>query len=105
MNGFCPSFVTLEGARLKKAEGHAFDPAELARRVDAMPLPQGALDNAPYDILVTGVGGTGVVTVGALISMAAHLEGKSASVLDFMGFAQRAARCCRSCASPPRTRC
>ncbi|WP_043229198.1 2-oxoacid:acceptor oxidoreductase family protein, partial [Burkholderia glumae] len=44
---------------------------------------------APYDLLVTGVGGTGVVTVGALISMAAHLEGHSASVLDFMGFAQK----------------
>ena len=43
----------------------------------------------PYDLLVTGVGGTGVVTVGALIAMAAHLEGKSASVLDFMGFAQK----------------
>ena len=89
VNGFCPSFVTVEGAKLKKAEGHAFDPAELARRVDALALPQGHLDQAPYDILVTGVGGTGVVTVGALISMAAHLEGKSASVLDFMGFAQK----------------
>ncbi|WP_244814662.1 indolepyruvate ferredoxin oxidoreductase family protein [Caballeronia sp. Lep1P3] len=89
VNGFCPSFVTLEGAKLKKAEGHAFDPAELARRVDALPLPHAHLDHAPYDILVTGVGGTGVVTVGALISMAAHLEGKSASVLDFMGFAQK----------------
>jgi indolepyruvate ferredoxin oxidoreductase len=89
VNGFCPSFVTLEGAKLKKTEGHAFDAAELARRVDALALPRTHLDNAPYDILVTGVGGTGVVTVGALISMAAHLEGKSASVLDFMGFAQK----------------
>ena len=43
----------------------------------------------PFDMLVTGVGGTGVVTVGALITMAAHLEGKQASVLDFMGFAQK----------------
>ncbi|QSN61397.1 indolepyruvate ferredoxin oxidoreductase family protein [Caballeronia sp. M1242] len=89
VNGFCPSFVTLEGAKLKKADGHAFDPAELARRVDALPPPRAHLDHAPYDMLVTGVGGTGVVTVGALISMAAHLEGKSASVLDFMGFAQK----------------
>ncbi len=89
VNGFCPSFVTLEGAKLKKTEGHAFDPAELARRVDALPVPHTPLDDAPYDILVTGVGGTGVVTVGALISMAAHLEGKSASALDFMGFAQK----------------
>jgi indolepyruvate ferredoxin oxidoreductase len=43
----------------------------------------------PYDLLITGVGGTGVVTIGALISMAAHLEGKGASVLDFTGFAQK----------------
>ncbi|WP_206954962.1 indolepyruvate ferredoxin oxidoreductase family protein [Trinickia acidisoli] len=89
VNGFCPSFVTIEGGKLKKAAGAAFDEAALARRVDALPAPQAGLDAAPYDILVTGVGGTGVVTVGALISMAAHLEGKSASVLDFMGFAQK----------------
>ncbi|WP_042265601.1 indolepyruvate ferredoxin oxidoreductase family protein [Paraburkholderia heleia] len=89
VNGFCPSFVTIEGGKLKKAAGAAFDPQALAARVNALPIPATHLDNAPYDILVTGVGGTGVVTVGALISMAAHLEGKSASVLDFMGFAQK----------------
>ncbi|GLU32761.1 indolepyruvate ferredoxin oxidoreductase family protein [Trinickia caryophylli] len=89
VGGFCPSFVTVEGATLKKAAGVAFDEASLAARVDALPQPATTLDAAPYDILVTGVGGTGVVTVGALISMAAHLEGKSASVLDFMGFAQK----------------
>jgi indolepyruvate ferredoxin oxidoreductase len=89
VNGFCPSFVTVEGAALKKAAGVAFDVDALAARVDALPRPAAQLDAAPYDILVTGVGGTGVVTVGALISMAAHLEGKSASVLDFMGFAQK----------------
>ncbi len=87
VNGFCPSFVTIEGGKLKKAA--AFDAAALAACVDGLPLPATHLDAAPYDILVTGVGGTGVVTVGALISMAAHLEGKSASVLDFMGFAQK----------------
>ncbi|AME23536.1 indolepyruvate ferredoxin oxidoreductase family protein [Burkholderia sp. PAMC 26561] len=89
VNGFCPSFVTLEGAKLKKAAGNGFDPEALAARVDGLQEPALELDNAPYDILITGVGGTGVVTVGALISMAAHLEGKSASVLDFMGFAQK----------------
>ncbi|HTH62428.1 MAG TPA: indolepyruvate ferredoxin oxidoreductase family protein [Paraburkholderia sp.] len=89
VNGFCPSFVTIEGGKLKKAAGVAFDPDALAARIAALPAPHAHLDDAPYDILVTGVGGTGVVTVGALISMAAHLEGKSASVLDFMGFAQK----------------
>ncbi|AJY42413.1 indolepyruvate ferredoxin oxidoreductase family protein [Burkholderia humptydooensis] len=89
VNGFCPSFVTVEGAKLKKAAGVAFDEAALAARVGALPRPATHLADAPYDMLVTGVGGTGVVTVGALVSMAAHLEGKSASVLDFMGFAQK----------------
>ncbi|SDB86859.1 indolepyruvate ferredoxin oxidoreductase family protein [Paraburkholderia lycopersici] len=89
VNGFCPSFVTIEGGKLRKAAGAAFDPQALDVRVKALPVPATHLDDAPYDILVTGVGGTGVVTVGALISMAAHLEGKSASVLDFMGFAQK----------------
>ncbi|ALK32091.1 indolepyruvate ferredoxin oxidoreductase family protein [Burkholderia plantarii] len=89
VNGFCPSFVTVEGAALRKAAGFAFDEAALAARVEALPAPAARLDAAPYDLLVTGVGGTGVVTVGALISMAAHLEGHSASVLDFMGFAQK----------------
>jgi indolepyruvate ferredoxin oxidoreductase len=89
VNGFCPSFVTLEGAKLRKTAGAAFDPAALAAKVDALVEPHTTLDDAPFDILITGVGGTGVVTVGALISMAAHLEGKSASVLDFMGFAQK----------------
>ena len=89
VNGFCPSFVTVRGGRLRKPAGAAFDVDALAAKVATLPHPATPLDNAPYDILVTGVGGTGVVTVGALISMAAHLEGKSASVLDFMGFAQK----------------
>ena len=89
--GFCPSFVSVRGARLRKRAG-ALEGAALQAfqaRVAALPRP-GAHDwQAPYDLLVTGVGGTGVVTVGAVIAMAAHLEGKSASVLDFMGFAQK----------------
>jgi indolepyruvate ferredoxin oxidoreductase len=57
--------------------------------VASLPLPAAHRWDAPYDLLVTGVGGTGGVTVGAVIAMAAHLEGKCASVLDFMGFAQK----------------
>jgi indolepyruvate ferredoxin oxidoreductase len=92
--GFCPSFVGVTGGKLRKKSGalSAGKEAFLAR-VAALPLPdvhggEGAWD-APWDLLVTGVGGTGVVTVGAVIAMAAHLEGKGASVLDFMGFAQK----------------
>ena len=67
------------------------------QRVAALPLPTPHHGTAPHDLLILGVGGTGVVTVGALISMAAHLEGKQASVLDLMGFAQGAVQCSASC--------
>ncbi len=89
VEGFCPSFVSVIGGKVRKAVGAAFDEAELQERVTALALPAKHEWTGPYDLLVTGVGGTGVVTVGALVTMAAHLEGKSASVLDFMGFAQK----------------
>jgi len=92
VKGFCPSFVGVVGGKLRKRAGALASGAPLAdfqRQVAALAHPAPHTWTAPYDLLVTGVGGTGVVTVGALISMAAHLEGKSASVLDFMGFAQK----------------
>ncbi len=107
VKGFCPSFVSVTGGRVRKQAGAllgapAGTPPEppagasghpalvrFRQQVDALPHPPGPVWTAPYDLLVTGVGGTGVVTVGALVAMAAHLEGKSASVLDFMGFAQK----------------
>ncbi|MDX1506933.1 MAG: indolepyruvate ferredoxin oxidoreductase family protein, partial [Woeseiaceae bacterium] len=83
LNGFCPSFVTVEGERRKVT-------ADVARPdVAGLPAPDHMVVDGTFDLLVTGVGGTGVITVGALITMAAHLEGKGASVLDFMGFAQK----------------
>ena len=91
--GFCPSFVGVTGGRLRKKSGAlASGPAGKAAflvRVGALALPEPHVWSGPWDLLVTGVGGTGVVTVGAVIAMAAHLEAKSASVLDFMGFAQK----------------
>jgi indolepyruvate ferredoxin oxidoreductase len=86
LNGFCPSFVTVEGGRRRKKEASGED---FAARAAKLPEPPGTELDRPYDLLVTGVGGTGVVTVGALVTMAAHLEGKGASVLDFTGFAQK----------------
>jgi indolepyruvate ferredoxin oxidoreductase len=88
--GFCPSFVGVTGGKLRKKSGalSAGKEAFLAN-VGALPLPAAHEWDGPWDLLVTGVGGTGVVTVGAVIAMAAHLEGKAASVLDFMGFAQK----------------
>jgi indolepyruvate ferredoxin oxidoreductase len=88
--GFCPSFVgVLGGQPRKKAGALARRGADVARLVDSLPQPAPHTWTGPYDLLVAGVGGTGIVTVGALVTMAAHLEGKSASVLDFMGFAQK----------------
>jgi len=86
LNGFCPSFVTIEGAERRKPKPADLDIDTLMRTVPLPALPE--LDT-PFNLLVTGVGGTGVVTVGQLISMAAHLEGKGASILDFTGFAQK----------------
>ena len=90
VKGFCPSFVGVLGGKLRKRSGAlAGGTDDFMRRIDRLPRPAPHHWTGPYDLLVTGVGGTGVVTVGALVAMAAHLEGKSASVLDFMGFAQK----------------
>jgi len=88
--GFCPSFVGVTGGKLRKKSG-ALSTAKEAFLAHIATLSEPAPHHwdGPWDLLVTGVGGTGVVTVGAVIAMAAHLEGKSASVLDFMGFAQK----------------
>ncbi|OEZ00730.1 MULTISPECIES: indolepyruvate ferredoxin oxidoreductase family protein [Stenotrophomonas] len=83
--GFCPSFVTVHGGKLRK--GARSDRSAL---LENLPTPtfRTALDQ-PWNILITGVGGTGVVTIGALLGMAGHLEGKGASVLDQTGLAQK----------------
>ena len=86
LNGFCPSFVTVQGGSRRKPKGSGFDPREQAAR---LPEPEFSSLEFPFNLLVTGVGGTGVITVGQLVAMAAHLEGKGASVLDFTGFAQK----------------
>jgi indolepyruvate ferredoxin oxidoreductase len=85
VTGFCPSFVTVEGGTLRGGKGVASDAADFAG------LPEPALPDlsAPYSLLIAGVGGTGVVTIGALIGMAAHLEGKGVTVLDMTGLAQK----------------
>ncbi len=88
VNGFCPSFVTIEGGERAKRDGLDVQ-VELEHALASLPDAEPTAIEACYDLLVTGVGGTGVVTVGQLITMAAHLEGKGASVLDFMGFAQK----------------
>ena len=89
VKGFCPSFVTVEGGALRKAET-AVPAAEKAPAWEVLPEPElPSVEEEPYGILVTGVGGTGVVTIGALVGMAAHMEGKGCSILDMAGLAQK----------------
>ena len=88
VDGFCPSFVTVEGGKRRRAKAKLVT-ADFDAKLGALPTPKLSSLDTPFDLLVTGVGGTGVVTVGALITMAAHLENKGTSVLDFTGFAQK----------------
>ena len=85
VEGFCPSFVTVHGGTLRKSAGVSRDGAALP----ALPEPSLPELDRPYEIIVTGVGGTGVITIGALLGMAAHLESKGCSVLDQTGLAQK----------------
>jgi indolepyruvate ferredoxin oxidoreductase len=88
VKGFCPSFVTVEGGTLKKSKtGVSKDNADDG--FGALPEPMLPSLGAPYNILINGIGGTGVITVGALMGMAAHLEAKGASVLDMTGMSQK----------------
>jgi indolepyruvate ferredoxin oxidoreductase len=87
VKGFCPSFVTVHGAKIKKAvpdtgtmDGALFRP---------LPDPVIPAIDRTFNVIVTGVGGTGVVTIGAILGMAAHLEGKGLGMIDMAGLAQK----------------
>ncbi|AMV48927.1 indolepyruvate ferredoxin oxidoreductase family protein [Paraburkholderia caribensis] len=88
VKGFCPSFVTAEGAQLRKPQA-ARGSGAVSAEFDTLPMPSLPALARPYGILVTGVGGTGVVTIGGLIGMAAHVERKGVTVLDMAGLAQK----------------
>jgi indolepyruvate ferredoxin oxidoreductase len=82
VSGFCPSFLTLEGAKIKKSAT-----AEVV--LPDMPEPKLPQINGTHNIVITGVGGTGVVTVGAILAMAAHIDGKGAGMMEMAGLAQK----------------
>ncbi len=88
LKGFCPSFVTIEGGELIKGVTSTVN-------ADATPFPvlpepqQVLLDDRPWTIMITGIGGTGVVTIGHLIGMAANLDGKGAAMIDMAGLSQK----------------
>ncbi|MDP2064045.1 MAG: indolepyruvate ferredoxin oxidoreductase family protein [Phaeovulum sp.] len=82
LKGFCPSFVTVSGARLRKA-------ATAAVALPDLPQPQLPAINGTHNVVITGVGGTGVVTVGAVLAMAAHVDGMGAGMMEMAGLAQK----------------
>ncbi|MBD3786114.1 MAG: indolepyruvate ferredoxin oxidoreductase family protein [Sphingomonadales bacterium] len=82
LKGFCPSFVTLAGARPRKAAAAVLDLPDLPE--PALPAIHGT-----HNVVITGVGGTGVVTVGAVLAMAAHLDGRGAGMMEMAGLAQK----------------
>jgi len=95
VKGFCPSFVTIEGGTLRQhakagSDSNQLDAEQLQRLSDELPAPQiPPLSDQAVNIAVTGVGGTGVLTIGALLGMAAHVDGGASMVLDMAGLAQK----------------
>jgi indolepyruvate ferredoxin oxidoreductase len=88
LKGFCPSFVTVEGGEFVKGSGPAVpDPESLPFPV--LPAPELPRLDRPWSMLITGIGGTGVVTIGHLLGMAAHMEGKGAALIDMVGISQK----------------
>ncbi len=88
LNGFCPAFVTVHGGRLRSRD-IAANPQATASLPELSEPRIPVIGEHPYGILVTGVGGTGVVTIGAIIGMAAHIEGKGCGAIDMAGLAQK----------------
>jgi indolepyruvate ferredoxin oxidoreductase len=84
VNGFCPSFVTVHGAKPRKLKAK-LDPTTRPLPVPTLP----SLAEEPYNILIAGVGGTGITALAAIMGMAAHLDGKGFSSLDMTGLAQK----------------
>jgi indolepyruvate ferredoxin oxidoreductase len=87
VNGFCPSFVTVHGAKIRKAVPETAATDGIA--FNALPDPAIPAIDRTFNVIVTGVGGTGVVTIGAILGMAAHLEGKGLGMIDMAGLAQK----------------
>ncbi len=90
VKGFCPSFITVEGGQLrKKAKDKALSPFELGPLPEPDPIALDAVHGQVWGIIVAGVGGTGVITIGQLLGMAAHIEGKGIVTQDAAGLAQK----------------
>jgi indolepyruvate ferredoxin oxidoreductase len=89
LKGFCPSFVTVHGAKVKKSRAAVQGDSGVTAMLASLPEPRQPAIDRPYTMLVTGVGGTGVVTISAVLGQAAHLEGKGFGAIDMTGLAQK----------------
>ena len=89
LNGFCPSLVTVHGAKLRKADKKKIGDSGIVQMLAGLPEPRLPALDRPYTMLVTGVGGTGVVTLSAVLGQAAHLESKGFGAIDMTGLAQK----------------
>ncbi|PCI82120.1 MAG: indolepyruvate ferredoxin oxidoreductase [SAR86 cluster bacterium] len=87
LKGFCPSFVSVVGGELKSAASKKIDQEFI--NASELPEPSSPSIAKPWNVVITGIGGTGVLTVGSVLSMAAHLEGKGCSTLNQTGLAQK----------------
>jgi indolepyruvate ferredoxin oxidoreductase len=88
LKGFCPSFVTVEGGQFKKKSSSSASPLKPSE-LDDLPEPTLPSITQPWGMVVAGVGGTGVITIGQLLGMAAHMEGKGIVTQDSAGLAQK----------------
>ncbi len=82
LQGFCPSFVTVEGAKVRRSATSEVD-------IPDLPAPHLPVIRGTHNVVITGVGGTGVVTIGAVMAMAAHIDGKGAGMMEMAGLAQK----------------
>lgn len=85
LKGFCPSFVTVHGAKLKRGTGAVAS----AGNLPALPQPTLPAIDGTYGIIITGIGGTGIVTIAQILGTAAYLDGKAAGIIDMAGLAQK----------------
>jgi len=82
VKGFCPSFVTVQGAKIRKEATAELD-------LPHLPLPELPAIHGTHNVVITGVGGTGVVTIGAVLAQAAQIDGKGAGMMEMAGLAQK----------------
>jgi indolepyruvate ferredoxin oxidoreductase len=87
VDGFCPSFVTVVNGKPRKKLGNTSTQSDVS--IPELPTPVLPSLDTPHGVIVAGIGGTGVVTIGAILGMAAHLEGKGVSTFDLTGLAQK----------------